>query len=140
PNQMSFFIFTTLMIMLLVSRIIKIKISFIYYLIVLFLIFQTASTGMFLAIFSFVLLLLIYNIILIFRNKRFKIKTLIILNFSIISLILLSSTNIININGLINDSFILQRVEEKILKMENNYNSNSYSELTLIEERGIDKL
>ncbi|MFJ8064767.1 hypothetical protein ACIQYS_09055 [Psychrobacillus sp. NPDC096426] len=139
PNQMAFFIYITLMVMYIVSRIINKKISVVYYLIVIFLIFQTVSTGLFLAIFSFVLLLMIYKISSIMEFK-FKVKTILKFSFTLIVLLLIASVNIININEYFTDSFLFQRVEEKILKLGNTNSSNSYNELTIVEERGIDKL
>lgn len=142
PNQMAFFIYSSFLLIYLLSKIIDKQISIFYYLICLFLIFQTASTGILLAIFSFVFLLLVLNFNSVFNTKiKVKAKTIIVVNFVLMSSIFVISINPTILNS-ISDSFIIERVEEKISKIgsTDNISSNSYGDLSLIEERGIDKL
>ncbi|MCM3586977.1 hypothetical protein M3182_14655 [Mesobacillus maritimus] len=139
PNQMSFFLYITLMIMYLISEIINKKISLIYYSIVTFLIFQTASTGMFIALFIFIFLLIIFKLRFSIL-KKINAKKILIFNIALIVLILFVSTTPINIKKFSEDNFLFQRVEEKMSKIGNGNYATNYNQTNLIEERGIDKL
>lgn len=134
PNQMGFFLISSVVLILLISEITKKhKYNFYFVVIAIYLIFETASTGMLLAI---VFSLVPYYLL--------KIKKLTVsLNYKKILIII----PIIGVLGLgyiqynqeiisvIKQTDLFKRVEEKFEKASNENNGTR-----LIEERGIDRL
>lgn len=133
PNQMSFFVYLTLMLMFLISKITSKKLSIIYYMIVTFLIFQTASTGMFLAIFLFSILFIVVSTLKLINGFKISTKSMYFFSSLFIFIILLFSSSLINLHQFLSDNFLLKRLEGKVTTEESNGTS-------LINERGIDKL
>ena len=136
PNQLAFFVYITLMLIIILSNLINIRVNIIYYLIVVILIFASSSTGMLLAISSF-------SVLYIFLNKtkitiKFSIslrKIITSIPIIIILVIFLIPNSKIIINA-IQETEMMQRLQHKI-----DFTSElNESEESLIEERGIDKL
>lgn len=138
PNQFAFFIYITLMLSILGAKLIEKKVNIIYYLITLIMIFESGSTGMLLAMGSFLGIYTILNLFVKSHKKLYK------LNFRFLKIIPFSFITIFSLIILIeykeeifktiNDAPILQRVEQKLNKVENENNEG------LIEDRGLDKL
>lgn len=141
PNQFSFFVYIVLMLIILTSHYENKKVSLIYYAITLILIFESSSTGMLLAISSF---LFLYAILKFWNNIRIKVG---ILKFNIFKIIFYMFISLLLVTMIlehkeeiihsISDMPIIQRVEEKLNKAEKAVTEESDG---LIEERGIDKL
>lgn len=139
PNQFGYYILISYMFIDLISYDLNNKKGdFIFLLISIFLILQSASTGMLLGISCFLLLKIIDFIRLLFsRFKQYITKILLFCMFIvpvfIIVIILNSEYKFINIDK--EDTlFIVSRVKEKFERV-----NTSTSDATLIEERGYDR-
>ncbi|CUQ11628.1 Lipid A core-O-antigen ligase and related enzymes [Turicibacter sanguinis] len=138
PNQFAFFVYTTLMLLVLGSKLELKKVSVIYYLITLIMIFESGSTGMLLAILIFLGLDIAINVFIKSHTKLYKLKFRVIkiIPFLLITTVLLIFLvqNREEISKNLYESPILQRLEQKLEKVQGKKESG------LIEERGIDKL
>ena len=139
PNQMAFYIYILFMLIVIVSDILKYKVKALYYLIAIFLIFETSSTGMLLGIGSFTLIYATVNYVQIKKEIKLNIKTLLSLIGILIILVVISIPNMNSIVKSIQDMPILNRVDEKISEISGN-NTSSNNEKTIVKDRGLDKL
>lgn len=139
PNQMAFFLFMTLLIMYIISKINTIEINFFYNVVIIFLIFETASTGISLALLTFIFLNIFFGFQ---KNIKWSYQKLIKVCLGTIFILVLISIIDVDFQTILNESDLWLRIEEKLLKSSNQFNTNasSYSELSIIQERGIDKL
>ena len=144
PNQMGFSIYISFMLIFLIYNLLRKKLNIIYYIITVFLIMNTSSTGMLFGIASFSVLYIVFKIYKLIKNRKmtiFKISLIIACSIGF-SFIIVNKPSNINLNKLEeilsiasgNDKpiIIFDRMEEK-LNRENQKQS-------VLEERGIDKL
>ena len=153
PNQMAFNSYITFMLIFLIYNLLRKKLNIIYYIITIFLIIQTSSTGMLLGIISFSVLYMIFKTYRSIKYKKIKVlKVFIVVICSVIFCFLIKILNSDNINkpntifdqveyaiskisGDDKKIIIFDRLEEKLFKVsENNQGSN------ILEDRGIDKM
>lgn len=140
PNQLAFFIYSTLMLIVLISKVINKKVESIYHLIAIFLIFKSSSTGMFLALTIFYSFNVIYLTIKRGVNIRIKRKSVIIYILLINIACIFIANNYKKIDSNFVNIPIIQRVKEKIKKIGNEGDGESYDRQSIIQERSIDKL
>lgn len=141
PNQFGFYILLSLF-FLFFYAVSKKKSFVLYYLLCLYLIIRSASTGMLLSFAIFTILYIVYYL----KSKNFK---MVIRNFPIyliiIATIILVLLIIINSNPRIKEkidnvqyiSFVMNRIFDKFDRMEATTDTNTMS---IFEERGYDKL
>lgn len=134
PNQLSFFLYSALMISVLLSDILQKRISIIYYGIGFFLIFRASSTGMIMGLLIFVVLTTILNYKKKLRISLRKFYTLFIV-LGILLIVIIPNIN--NIESYFSESLLITRVYEKINKFSFKTDDNGQN---LIQERGIDKI
>lgn len=133
PNQFAFFIFSTYLAMCILAKHLKIK-YYIYTLISLFLIIESSSTGVLMGISIF---LCIDYFIYFVKRYNFNLFTVKVKNkyifiiLAILSFLCLLPDEIFT--SYFKDAFIFERLEEKILKLND-------EESSLLADRGIDKL
>lgn len=143
PNQMAFYIYGSLLVMYLISKIINARLHYIDYVVSVFLIITTSSTGMFLGV-SIFLLLVAIKMSNSFTTKKVIFKKFIfsyLLIILVFIIILLNYYNVFDISNVVSLDNLQNRIEEKITKFTNQDSSSKYySDLSFIEERGIDKL
>ena len=150
PNQLAFYIYITMMLIVIISDILDKRINIVYYMLTWILIFESSSTGMLLGITVFTVIFacfkLIKNIKTITYNlnsmqhKSITIKPITIISFCLIILIyiIILDPNSEKIKENLDDSLILNRVEQKIKEFF--LNDEDEEKVSLIEDRGIDKL
>lgn len=132
PNQLAFFVYAALMLIHIISLYLNKKISIIYYLITLYIIFISASTGMLLAITIYSVIWIVFSINF---KKFFKKKSInkILRFFAILSLIMIFIVpNIEILSKEFNDLPIFSRLEEKI--------GDRGTKISNFDDRGYDKL
>ena len=149
PNQFGFFIYITMMLIVITSYILNKSTSFVYYLIAWILIFESSSTGMLLGISIFTVLSVLLKSVNKIKEmskftklKKYKSITIRPRTILILGLIILIYTIIIEPNSQVikdnlEDTLILNRVEEKINEF---FYNEDEEKVSLIEDRGIDKL
>lgn len=139
PNQLAFFIFITFVIIYILSEICEKKISNLYLIISLILIVKSASTGVILGMSIFLIFKIVGNI------KKLKISNMItFINITKIIVIGLLFISIIvpnfkiikmNFDNIVNESLLISRLKDKFNRID-----VDSAEITLIEERGIDRI
>lgn len=135
PNQFAFFVFSSLTVVYVIEDNLKLKKSIISYIISIFLIVESGSTGMLLGTMVFVLGVVTYRIIKIDMKKYIKpMLATVSLIFVGIAIIILTFNNISEyIYNFTKDNIIINRVREKLSRA-NNASGN------LLQERGYDKI
>lgn len=133
PNQMAFFVYISLMMAFLISRIRGEKLSLVYHVIALALIFLTASAGMLMG------MVLFYGFealpkVKIFAQRQHSVRAILI-GTTFLAALVLFSPEIGNCIVDLSESSIVERAEEKLSRM-----GESVAGPTNIEERGIDRL
>lgn len=141
PNQFGFFIIISMAYICIISNILKInfKLNILSYIIGCYLIYLSASTGMFLAVIVFILLNLISLIKLKIRkiNKISKVSIFVLFLILLLVLFIFQNNKLNNyilnfFNENIMNSSILDRVNNKIDKFEN-------TDSNFFEDRHLDK-
>lgn len=144
PNQFGYFVLISYAYIYIFDFVLKKNkfTKYIFFFFSIILIAQSGSTAMLLGITVLIIINLLYLLknlpMIIYKNKN---KIIIIGIFLIcfctfFLLIPVSQTKKIKIENI----FIIQRVKEKISKLNNNSKGDSYSDLTIWQERGYDKI
>ncbi|MGV2998971.1 hypothetical protein ACEF15_02410 [Streptococcus suis] len=137
PNQLGFFLLSSIYIIVVINRMLGHKEKILDHTCALILLFATSSTGILLGFAA----LYFCNLLFIESTMVLLKKMLLLLLGSFAVLILFQIVGTVFISGL-EDSFLYQRLLTKINKglMNSSNNSGSYGELTLLQERGIDRV
>lgn len=144
PNQFAYYIFISFCFTYILN--LKLKKSnleiLIFFIISIYLIVRSSSTGMLLGMIVFVILYIILKIKNINKIKKSSIRKKIIVCVALIPIILLSSTLYLNRNEKLdwNNIHILERLNEKIGKLENSNTLTNKNHMTIWQERGYDKI
>lgn len=133
PNQMAFFVYISLMMAFLISRIKGEKLSWVYHVIAMALIFFTASAGMLMG------LVLFYGFealpkVRMLAQRQHSVRAILI-GTAFLAALVLFSPEIGDYAADLSESSIVARAEEKLSRM-----NESAAGPTNIEERGIDRL
>lgn len=133
PNQMAFFVYISLMMAFLISRIRGGKLSLVYHVIAMALIFLTASAGMLMG------MVLFYGLealpkVRILAQRQHSVRAILI-GTAFLAALVLFSPEIGDYIVDVSESSIVERAEEKLSRID-----ESAAGPTNIEERGIDRL
>nr|WP_321302512.1 hypothetical protein [uncultured Trichococcus sp.] len=133
PNQMAFFVYISLMMAFLISRIRGGKLSWVYHVIAMALIFFTASAGMLMGMVVF------YGFealpkVRILAQRQHSVRAILV-GTTFLAALVLFSPGIGDYIADLSQSSIVERAEEKLSRM-----GESAAGPTNIEERGIDRL
>ena len=133
PNQMAFFVYISLMMAFLISRIRGEKLSWVYHVIAMALIFFTASAGMLMG------LVLFYGFealpkVRMLAQRQHSVRAILI-GTAFLAALVLFSPEIGDYIADLSESSIVERAEEKLSRI-----GESAAGPTNIEERGIDRL
>lgn len=144
PNQFGFFIIMSMAYIYTIAKVLKLKVNPLIYILTVYLLYLSASTGMLLAVGSFLLIQIVVNIKSIFNNFKKYVPILLIIGIlislicSIVFIIYKTNDNVkekidIFVNKKILNSSIVKRVSGKINKID--ADSNNF-----LEDRHLDKL
>ncbi|MBY5005162.1 hypothetical protein K6V33_02720 [Streptococcus suis] len=137
PNQLGFFLLSSIYVIVVINRKLKQRERLIDHICAMILLFATSSTGILLGFAS-----LYFFYLLFFEDMTSLLNKVLLFIFGgLVAVLLLQIVGTTFISGF-EDSFLYKRLMTKIDKglTNSSNNSGSYGELTLIQERGIDRV